>query len=39
MHLLIEELHVNSRRGIVPTQRVITPAVCAMSEKGAANIA
>ena len=30
---MIEELRVNGRREILPTYRVITPAVCAMSEK------
>jgi hypothetical protein len=30
---MIEELRVNARREILPTYRVVTPAVCAMSEK------
>jgi site-specific DNA recombinase len=33
LRLLIEELRVNSRREILPTYRLVTPAVCAMSEK------
>jgi site-specific DNA recombinase len=33
LRLLIEELRVNGRREILPTYRVVTPAVCAMSEK------
>jgi site-specific DNA recombinase len=32
-HLLIDELRVNSRAEILPTYRLVTPAVCAMSEK------
>jgi hypothetical protein len=39
LRLLIEELCVNGRREILPTYRVVTPEVCAMSEKvGAAGI-
>jgi site-specific DNA recombinase len=33
LRLLIEELHVNGRREILPTYRLITPTVCAVSEK------
>jgi len=33
LRLLIDELRVNSRAEILPTYRLITPAVCAMSEK------
>jgi exonuclease VII small subunit len=33
LRLLIEELRVNGRREILPTYHVVTPAVCAMSEK------
>jgi site-specific DNA recombinase len=33
LRLLIEELRVNCRKEILPTYRVVTPAVCAMSEK------
>ena len=33
LRLLIEELRVNGRREILPTYRIVTPAVCAMSEK------
>jgi site-specific DNA recombinase len=33
LRLLIEELRVNSRREILPVYRLITPTVCAMSEK------
>jgi site-specific DNA recombinase len=33
LRLLIEELRVNSRREIQPTYRLVTPTVCAMSEK------
>ncbi len=33
LRLLIEELRVNSRAEILPTYRLVTPAVCAMSEK------
>jgi site-specific DNA recombinase len=33
LRLLIEELRVNGRREILPTYRLVTPAVCAMSEK------
>jgi hypothetical protein len=37
--LLIDELRVNSRAEILPTCRLVTPEVCAMSEKvGAAGI-
>jgi site-specific DNA recombinase len=32
LRLLIEELRVNNRREILPTYRVVTPEVCAMSE-------
>jgi exonuclease VII small subunit len=39
LRLLIDELRVNSRAEILPTYRLVTPAVCAMSEKvGAAGI-
>ena len=40
LHLLIDELRVNSRTEILPTYRLVTPAVCAMSEEevGAAGI-
>jgi hypothetical protein len=31
--LLIDELRVNSRAEILPTYRLVTPEVCAMSEK------
>jgi hypothetical protein len=31
--LLIDELRVNSRAEILPTYRLVTPAVCAVSEK------
>ena len=31
--LLIDELRVNGRAEILPTYRLVTPAVCAMSEK------
>jgi hypothetical protein len=34
LRLLIQELRVNSRREFLPSYRVVTPAVCAMSEKG-----
>jgi hypothetical protein len=33
LRLLIEELRVNGRAEILPTYRVVTPEVCAMSEK------
>jgi len=33
LRLLIQELRVNGRAQIIPTYRVITPAVCATSEK------
>jgi hypothetical protein len=33
LRLLIEELRVNGRAEIRPTYRVVTPTVCAMSEK------
>jgi site-specific DNA recombinase len=33
LRLLIDELQVNSRAEILPTYRLVTPAVCAMSEK------
>jgi site-specific DNA recombinase len=33
LHLLIDELRVNGRAEILPTYRLVTPAVCAMSEK------
>jgi site-specific DNA recombinase len=33
LRLLIEELRVNGRAEILPTYRLVTPAVCAMSEK------
>jgi site-specific DNA recombinase len=33
LQLLIDELRVNSRAEILPTYRLVTPAVCAMSEK------
>jgi hypothetical protein len=33
LRLLIEELRVNGRKEILPTYRVVTPAVRAMSEK------
>jgi hypothetical protein len=33
LRLLIDELRVKSRREILPTYRLITPTVCAMSEK------
>jgi site-specific DNA recombinase len=33
LQLLIDELRVNSRAEILPTYRLITPTVCAMSEK------
>ncbi len=33
LRLLIDELRVNSRAEIVPTYRLVTPAVCAMSER------
>ena len=33
LRLLIDELRVNSRAEILPTYRIVTPAVCAMSEK------
>ena len=33
LRLLIEELRVNSRAEIQPTYRIVTPTVCAMSEK------
>jgi site-specific DNA recombinase len=33
LHLLIDELRVNSRAEILPTYRLVTPTVCAMSEK------
>jgi hypothetical protein len=33
LRLLIEEVRVNGRREILPTYRLVTPAVCAMSEK------
>ncbi len=33
LRLLIDELRVNGRREILPTYRLVTPAVCAMSEK------
>ncbi|HZO77013.1 MAG TPA: recombinase family protein [Solirubrobacteraceae bacterium] len=39
LRLLIDELRVNGRAEILPTYRLVTPAVCAMSEKvGAAGI-
>jgi site-specific DNA recombinase len=39
LRLLIDDLRVNSRAEILPTYRLVTPAVCAMSEKvGAAGI-
>jgi hypothetical protein len=33
LQLLIDGLRVNSRAEILPTYRLVTPAVCAMSEK------
>lgn len=33
LRLLIEELRVDGRAQIQPTYRLVTPAVCAMSEK------
>jgi hypothetical protein len=33
LRLLIEELRVNGRAEILPTYRLVTPEVCAMSEK------
>lgn len=33
LRLLIKELRVNGRAEILPTYRLVTPAVCAMSEK------
>lgn len=33
LQLLIEELRVNSRAEILPTSRLVTPAVCARSEE------
>jgi len=33
LRLLIDELRVNSRSEILPTYRLVTPEVCAMSEK------
>src|SRR4029077_10861464 len=33
LQLLIDELRVNSRAEILPSYRLVTPAVCAMSEK------
>jgi site-specific DNA recombinase len=33
LRLLIDELRVNSRAEILPTYRLVTPEVCAMSEK------
>ncbi len=33
LRLLIEELRANGRAEILPTYRLITPTVCAMSEK------
>ena len=33
LRLLIDELRVNGRREIVPAYRLVTPEVCAMSEK------
>jgi hypothetical protein len=33
LRLLIEELPVNGRKEILPTYRLVTPGVCAMSEK------
>lgn len=33
LRLLIDELRVNGRAEILPTYRLITPTVCAMSEK------
>jgi hypothetical protein len=33
LRLLIEELPVNGRKEILPTYRLVTPVVCAMSEK------
>ena len=33
LNLLIDELRVNSRAEILPTYRLVTPEVCAMSEK------
>jgi site-specific DNA recombinase len=33
LRLLIEELRVNGRAEILPTYRIVTPEVCAMSEK------
>jgi len=33
LRLIIDELRVNSRAEILPTYRLVTPAVCAMSEK------
>ncbi len=33
LQLLIDELRVNSRAEILPTYRLVTPEVCAMSEK------
>gem|GEM_PF-2785962 len=39
LRLLIDELRVNGRAEILPTYRLVTPEVCAMSEKvGAAGI-
>src|SRR6266496_5057611 len=33
LRLLIDELRVNGRREILPTYRLVTPEVCAMSER------
>jgi len=33
LNLLIDELRVNSRAEILPTYRLVTPVVCAMSER------
>jgi site-specific DNA recombinase len=33
LRLLIKELHVNGQKEILPTYRLVTPTVCAMSEK------
>ena len=33
LRLLIDDLRVNSRAEILPTYRLVTPAVCAVSEK------
>ena len=33
LRLLIGELRVNARTEILPTYRLVTPEVCAMSEK------